>query len=250
MYQSVNYLFVRLETRGGHVYNRREQDVEQEGREHAPLTKAWFHSEPPQAHPVVEPHASSHVIVELTNNQDRILWYAKSGEYCPEEGSINEIVRFGKFDKAYIERNSFLPRQLLLPTNQKHHIGGRTVWSETTLFLRQDPHVLTVLAKAATDDLQQYFAGMSYQRDAPVVPALCSILLVVEYNDDGIFPLLRHLAAPPNTNEDIEQSLAQGGITYEGDLEQLNGDSVRSDSLSVRQRVDGVCQLLHRGLNS
>ena len=110
--------------------------------------------------------------------------------------------------------------------------------------------MLTVLAKAATDDLQQYFAGMSYQRDAPVVPALCSILLVVEYNDDGIFPLLRHLAAPPNTNEDIEQSPAQGGITYEGDFEELNGDSVRSDSLSVRQRVDGVYQLLHRGLNS
>ena len=91
---------------------------------------------------------------------------------------------------------------------------------------------------------------MRYQRDAPVVPALYPILLFVEYHDDGIFPLLRHLAAPPNTNEDIEQSPAQRGITVEGDLEQLNGDSVRSDSLSVGQRVAGVCQLLHRGLNS
>ena len=43
---------------------------------------------------------------------------------------------------------------------------------------------------------------------------------------------------------------SQGGITVEGDLEQLNGDSVRSDSLSVRQRADGACQLLHRGLDS
>ena len=40
------------------------------------------------------------------------------------------------------------------------------------------------------------------------------------------------------------------GITFEDDLEQLNGDSVRSDSLSVRQRADSVCQLLHRGLDS
>ena len=55
---------------------------------------------------------------------------------------------------------------------------------------------------------------------------------------------------PPNTNDDIEQSPAQGGITVEGALEQLNGDSVRPDSLSVRQRADGACQLLHRGLNS
>ena len=55
---------------------------------------------------------------------------------------------------------------------------------------------------------------------------------------------------PPNTNDDIEQSPAQSGITVGGDLEQLNGDSVRSDSLIVRQRADGPCQLPHRGLNS
>ena len=52
------------------------------------------------------------------------------------------------------------------------------------------------------------------------------------------------------TNDDIEQSPAQGGIAVEGDLEQLSGESVRSVSLSVRQRADGVCQLLQRGLNS
>ena len=36
-----------------------------------------------------------------------------------------------------------------------------------------------------------------YQRDAPVVAVLCPILLFVEYHEDGIFPLLRHLAPPP-----------------------------------------------------
>ena len=50
--------------------------LKQEGREHAPLTKALFHSEPPRAHPVVEPHACSHAIVELTNDRDHILWHA------------------------------------------------------------------------------------------------------------------------------------------------------------------------------
>ena len=72
----------------------------------------------------------------------------------------------------------------------------------------------------------------------------------MKYHGDGIFPLLRYLAPPSNTNDDIEQSPAQGGITVEGDLEQLDEDSVRSDSFSVRQQADGVCQLLHRGLNS
>ena len=98
--------------------------------------------------------------------------------------------------------------------------------------------------------IQQYLAGVRYQPDALVVAALCPILRFMEYHDDDIFPLLRHLAPPLNTNDNIEQSPAQGRITVEGDLEQLNGDSVRSDSLSVRQRANGVCQLLHRGLNS
>ena len=100
MYQIVHDAFVRLETSTGHVYNRREEDVEQEGREHAPLTKTLFHSKPPRAHPVVEPHACSHAIVELTNDRDHILWHAKTGEYCSEEGPINGIVRFGKVDKV------------------------------------------------------------------------------------------------------------------------------------------------------
>ena len=55
---------------------------------------------------------------------------------------------------------------------------------------------------------------------------------------------------PPITNDDIEQSPSQSGIAVEGDLEQLNEDSIRSDSLFVRQLVDSGCQLLHRGLNS
>ena len=118
------------------------------------------------------------------------------------------------------------------------------------MFLRQDPYALTVLAEAASDDLQQYLAGVRYQRDAPVVAVLCPTLLFMEYHDDGMFSLLRHLAPHSNTNDDIEQSSAQGGFTVEGDLDQLDGDSVLSNSFSVRQRAVGVCQLLHSGLNS
>ena len=69
------------------------------------------------------------------------------------------------------------------------------------MFLRQDPHALTVLVEAASDGLQQYLAGVRYQRDAPVVAAFCPILFFMEYHDDDIFPVLRHLAPLPNTND-------------------------------------------------
>ena len=149
-----------------------------------------------------------------------------------------------------IEFVSSAPTPVPDESQASYRIGGRTVRSETTLFPRQDSHAPAVLAEATSDDLQHYLAGVRFQRDASVVAALCPILLFMEYNDDGMFPLLRHLVPPPNTNVDIEQSSAQGGFTVEGDLEQLNGDSVRSDSLSVRQRGDGACQLPHRRLNS
>ena len=72
----------------------------------------------------------------------------------------------------------------------------------------------------------------------------------MEHFDCGIFPLLRNIIPPPNANNDVEQSLSQGGITVEGDLEQLNGSSIQSNSLSVSSRADGNCQLLHRWLES
>ena len=83
VHQSAHEVFVLLETHVGHVYRRRKH-VQEEGREHASLTKTMFQSEPSQAQPVVEPHARmcSHAIVELKNDRDHTLWHAKTGEYC------------------------------------------------------------------------------------------------------------------------------------------------------------------------
>ena len=133
--------------------------------------------------------------------------------------------------------------------------SGNAARYEATMLPSKDHHVLAVLADAASDDLQQYLAGVHYQRHTLVVVTLFPILLFVEYHDDGIFLLIRHPPPPPTTNDDIEQSPARGGTTIEVGFEQLNGDSIRStavpiDSRSVRQQADGACQLLQRGLNS
>lgn len=53
-----------------------------------------------------------------------------------------------------------------------YHASGRVVPQETTRFLGKDSLKLAVVAKAASDDVQQYFAGGRYQLDTPVVPAL------------------------------------------------------------------------------
>ena len=92
------------------------------------------------------------------------------------------------------------------------------------MFLRQDPHALAVLTEMASDDLQQYLAGVRYQRDTPVVAALCPILFCVEDHDDSIPSPLRHPPPPSKCKQRYQQSPSQGGITVEGDLEQLNGD--------------------------
>ena len=55
---------------------------------------------------------------------------------------------------------------------------------------------------------------------------------------------------PPSADDDVEQFLSKGGIILEGDLEQLDGNSIRFNSLSVSSRPGGICQLLRHGLNS
>ena len=103
------------------------------------------------------------------------------------------------------------------------------------MFPRQDRHAL-VLTVVASDGRQKYLAGVRYKRDTPVVAAFCPILFCVDYSTMVIayFHWCGTSSPPTNTNDDIEQSPPQGVITVEDDLEQLNGDSVRSDSLSVR----------------
>ena len=114
VHQSVHDIFVRLETCVCHIYDHREKGVEQERHEHAPLTKALSRSELPRAYPVVEPHACSHAIMELTNDRPHTLWHAKTGEYCPEESLDNGFdILVLNVDEAYIELSSFLLRQLL-----------------------------------------------------------------------------------------------------------------------------------------
>ena len=199
MHQSIHDIFVRLETRVGHVCNRREEDVEKEGREHESLTKALVHNESPRTHPVVEPHACSHAIMELMNDRDNILWHAKTGECCPEADSVNGIVRFGKVDKAYIRRNSSLSRQLLYYSGRIKNIISVVERFETIMFLQQDPHGLTVVSSlrrramilssilpaCVTSEIPLYL---------PHSNGILPILIFVEYHCDGIIPLLRHLS--------------------------------------------------------
>ena len=56
---------------------------------------ALFRRELPLAHSVVESHAWSHVIMELTNDRDHFFCHAKMGDYCLDEDSVKRVVRFG-----------------------------------------------------------------------------------------------------------------------------------------------------------
>ena len=124
------------------------------------------------------------------------MWHSKAGEYCPEEGSVSGVVRFGEVDKVYIRTDfvSSAPTPVVADEPRTSYLWCRTVRSgSTTIFLLQDPDALAVLIEVVSDDLQQYISGVHYRRDTPAVTALCPILIFVEYyDDDGILLLLRH----------------------------------------------------------
>ena len=68
VHTGVDDVFIRLETRQGHVYHSREEYVEYKGRKHAPLAKTLFPGEPIRALAVVEPHACPYAIAKLTDD--------------------------------------------------------------------------------------------------------------------------------------------------------------------------------------
>ena len=219
MYQNVHDVFVRLETRIGHVYNRCEEDVTQEGREHAPLTKALFHSEPPRVHPVVEPHACSHAIVETTNDRDLIMWHAKTGETVQRRVRSTESYALVRSIKHRYSGHRFFranscSRRITKIISMVERFGRKLLCSFGRIPTCSQ-HSLRPRAMIFSTSL----AGVRYQRVTPVVATLCPILLFVEYHDDGIFPLVRHLSPPSNTNDDIEQSSTQDGIADQVDFQ-------------------------------
>ena len=93
--------------------------------------------------------------MELTNDQDHTFWHPKAGEYFPEEGSVNGVVRFGKVDKVdtnginFFRTNSCSRRRITKIMLVVERFGRKPL-----LLLRLDPRALTVLTEAASDDLQ------------------------------------------------------------------------------------------------
>ena len=77
------------------------------------MTKALLHSESLRVHPVVELHVCLHAIVESTNDRDYIYVTRQHKRVLSGGRSVNGVIRFGMVDKAFIQRSSFLPRQLL-----------------------------------------------------------------------------------------------------------------------------------------
>ena len=61
------------------------------------VTEALFYSKLPRAHPVVEPHACSHAIVELTNDRDHILWYAKTASTV--QGRVRSTASYASYHR-------------------------------------------------------------------------------------------------------------------------------------------------------
>ena len=86
----------------------------------------------------------------------------------------------------------------------------------------------SILPACATSEIPLYLPHS-------VLSFLWSTLMMASFHCRGTSP------PPPNANDDVEQSLSQGGITVEGDLEQLDGNSIRSNGLSVaKERMASV----------
>ena len=78
----------------------------------------------------------------------------------------------------------------------------------------RDVFALAVVAQARGDELEQDFPGVRHEGDASVVAALRRILLLEQYLDGGVLPLLRYLSRPPHV-DDVVELLEEGSVPVE-----------------------------------
>lgn len=104
-------------------------------------------------------------------------------------------------------------------------------------------NTLAVVTDGAGDNPQENPTGVCHQRDTLVFAALYPVRLLVDHLDSGTFLVFQNLL--PHGEVDVDQSMSQGGIAVKGDLELLVGNFIRSNSLPVCQKANGIYQFLH-----
>lgn len=75
-HQDVHGIFVHLETREGHIYHRRKDDVKKEGHKHESSTETLLHGAPVPALTAIDPYSCPHAIVTLVNKRNNLQQHA------------------------------------------------------------------------------------------------------------------------------------------------------------------------------
>ena len=87
-------------------------------------------------------------------------------------------------------------------------------------------------------DLEEDLSSVCHERDASIVTALRPVLLLVQNNNRGIFPLMRYTSTPPYGDHNGVELLQDMAVTItifilEGDFKQSGRKLIESNSLRV-----------------
>ena len=175
-------------------------------------------------------------------------WHAKTSKDIPQEGLVDGVIYSCEVDKAQVQGGVLLPRQFLQSSYYEHHVNRSASGTEPTLFLRQNVLAFAIVTQATRDDFEEYFAGVSHEGDAMMIPTLSPIFLVKHLNR-CIFSLLRHATSPPHSDDDIVELSDSVELSFVGqNLQELGRETIGPYRLSVRERTDRLYFVPRRGI--
>ena len=96
--------------------------------------------------------------MELADNWDHVLRDTGSGQYFPQQLSIDRIVSLLEVNEAHVQRYSPPPRQFLKSTHYEQHVDGGSFRLEAALFVWQNAVGFAVVAEAVGYYFQKHFA--------------------------------------------------------------------------------------------
>ena len=109
-------------------------------------------------------------------------------------------------------RKVLLTGQFLESTHNEHHVDCGPARSEAALCFWKYALPFAVGAEASCDYLEHHLARVGPERNATVVAAFVQVVLLEEYFDGGVFPLLRDDFLAPHREHDVVEALQDGRV--------------------------------------
>ena len=134
--------------------------------------------------------------IQISQEAGQVVWYVHLFQNFPQFIVIHTVKGFGIVHKAEIDVFLELSCFFNDPTDVDNLISGSSAFSKTSLNIWK--FTVHILLKPGLENFEHYFTSLWDECNCAVVWALFGIAFLLDWNENGPFPVLWPLLSFPN----------------------------------------------------